>query len=80
MEKKPKESEEALKEGNQCIALGLGVGGFGAATGLALGAVCPLCFIVAPGLVGMGLLRRRAAKRGSSGAGERRCKVKESTS
>ena len=28
-------------------------------------AVCPLCFIVAPGLIGMGLLRRRAGKRGS---------------
>ncbi len=58
------EREDALKEGNQCIALGLGLGGFGAATGLALGAVCPLCFIVAPGLVGMGLWRRSAGKRG----------------
>lgn len=66
MENKRNESEVALKEGNQCIALGLGVGGLGAATGLALGAVCPLCFIVAPGLVGMGLLRRRAGKRGSN--------------
>ncbi len=48
MKKKPKESEEAIKEGNQCIALGLGVGSFSAATGLALGAVCPLCIVVAP--------------------------------
>jgi hypothetical protein len=53
---------EALREANQCSGLGLGVGGLGAGAAMALGATCPLCFVVAPGLVGLGLLERRSAK------------------
>ena len=50
--------EEALREGNTCIALGVGVGGLGTAAAVTLGATCPLCFIAAPALVGMGVYRR----------------------
>ena len=58
--------EQTLSEGNQCIAWGLGIGGFGAATALAVGATCPLCIVVAPGLIGAGLLKRRKALRAAS--------------
>jgi hypothetical protein len=59
-------AEQALSEGNQCIALGLGVGGLGAAAALAIGATCPLCLVIAPGLVGAGFLKRRSALRAAS--------------
>lgn len=55
-------NREALKEGNQCIAVGLGIGSLGAGTLLAFGAACPLCLVAAPGLVGFGLLKRMRAK------------------
>lgn len=57
------ETAQALSEANQCIALGVGVGGLGTAASLALGATCPLCFVVAPALVGAGVVRRVAVKR-----------------
>jgi hypothetical protein len=53
-----------IREGNQYIAFGLGIGFLGALVALTLGATCPLCFIVAPGLVAVGLLKRRAARAG----------------
>ena len=52
------------KEGNQLLGLGLGVGAWGAASGLLLGAVCPVCLVAAPALVGVGLARRWQAARG----------------
>jgi hypothetical protein len=55
-------NREALEEGNRCIAVGLGIGGLGAGTLLAFGAACPLCLVAAPGLVGLGLLKRMRAK------------------
>lgn len=55
-------TEEALRDGNQCIAMGVGLGGFGAGTLLAFGATCPLCLVAAPGLVGLGLYKRFKAK------------------
>lgn len=61
MEKKEKLADleaKARREGNQCIALGVGVGGVGTAAALTLGATCPLCFVVAPALVGLGVYRR----------------------
>lgn len=65
MEKR-KLSDESLKkarrEGNHCIALGVGVGGLGTAAALTLGATCPLCFIAAPPLIGMGVYSRLTSK------------------
>jgi hypothetical protein len=56
--------DEALeKEGNRLLAFGLGVGAWGAASGVLLGAVCPLCVVAAPALVGAGLVRRWQAAR-----------------
>ncbi|HSP18719.1 MAG TPA: hypothetical protein VLQ79_04345 [Myxococcaceae bacterium] len=51
------------KEGNQLLGLGAGVGAWGAASALLLGAVCPVCVVATPALVGLGLLRRWQAGR-----------------
>ncbi|MCO6430099.1 MAG: hypothetical protein J5J00_04505 [Deltaproteobacteria bacterium] len=53
------DSDKARKEGNFCIATGLGVGAVGVTSALAAGVVCPLCYVVPPVLIGMGLIRRR---------------------
>ena len=42
------------REGNTCIGLGTGVGVLGIGSAVTLGATCPLCFFVAPALLGMG--------------------------
>ena len=56
--------DEAKTEANQVIALGAAVGITGGVAGLIVGAVCPLCYFVAPGLIGMGVVGRiRAAKK-----------------
>jgi hypothetical protein len=61
-------------EGNSLLAAGLGVGVIGAASGALLGAVCPLCIVAAPALIGAGVYkhigasrRSRRARRGTSG-------------
>lgn len=46
------------QDGNTCIALGAGVGVLGAASAVLAGAVCPLCYFVAPGLIGLGAYKR----------------------
>lgn len=50
-------------EANRMIGMGVGIGAFGAATALLAGAVCPACVVAAPALVGVGLFRRRRARR-----------------
>lgn len=60
-------SDVLRKEGNQLLGLGLGVGAWGAASGMLLGAVCPVCLVVAPALVGVGLARRWQAARSPVG-------------
>lgn len=66
---KTKTTRDAMKEGNECIAMGLGLGGFGAGTLLAFGATCPLCVVAAPGLIGLGLYKRLTAKGAPGAAG-----------
>lgn len=46
------------KDGNTCLALGAGVGVLGAAGAVIAGAVCPLCYFIAPGLLGIGAYKR----------------------
>lgn len=50
-------------EGNELLGAGLGIGAFGVASGVLLGAVCPLCVVAAPALVGAGIYKRFAARR-----------------
>ena len=49
-------------EANQLITGGLGLGAFGAASAALLGAVCPICVVAAPALVGAGLYKRYKAR------------------
>ncbi len=46
------------REANTCMALGAGVGALGAGAAIAGGAVCPLCYFVAPGLIALGAYKR----------------------
>ena len=46
------------KDANTCIALGAGVGILGTASAALAGAVCPICLVVAPGLLGYGAYKR----------------------
>lgn len=58
----PETSNVQEKEANACIGVGASVGALGAGAA-ALGAVCPVCFIVAPALVGIGLYQRNRSKK-----------------
>jgi len=46
------------REANACIGLGVGVGALGVGGALLSAAVCPICVVVAPGLVGAGVIKR----------------------
>jgi hypothetical protein len=45
------------REAGTCIALGAGVGVLGAASALTGAALCPICVVVAPGLIGLGIFK-----------------------
>lgn len=62
----PETNTHELKEADTCIALGAGVGILGAGAAAATGAVCPLCILIAPGLVGFGAYRRWKASKSKS--------------
>lgn len=55
--------EEQLEEGKRNIKFGFGIGAFGAGSLALIGATCPLCFFVAPALVGVGVWKSRDAKK-----------------
>lgn len=48
---------------NRLLGGGLGIGAFGALSGALLGAVCPLCVVAAPALVGAGIYEHIRASR-----------------
>ena len=51
-----------LREANLCIGTGVGVGLLGAGGALLGGALCPVCVVATPLLVGAGLVARIRAK------------------
>lgn len=51
------------READTVIAIGAGVGALSAGVALASGAVCPLCVVIVPGLIGMGVVERIRASR-----------------
>ena len=53
-----KEVASEKQDANSYIALGAGVGAFGVASAVTIGVVCPLCYFIAPGLVGYGAYKR----------------------
>lgn len=63
------EHDALLKEGTRNIKMGVGVGAFGAGSLALIGVSCPLCFVVAPAFVGVGMWKRRKAKRELSSGG-----------
>ena len=58
-------NKEELKEANFSLCTGAGLGAYAGWTFTA-GAVCPVCVVAAPALIGMGLWGRYKAKRGDS--------------
>ncbi|MDA0660525.1 MAG: hypothetical protein O2931_08505 [Planctomycetota bacterium] len=69
--------QEGLREANSCLVLGAGVGAVGTTTALLAGAICPLCFVLAPALIGVGAwkryqIRRQSAENSSAEAQDRR--------
>lgn len=59
-EKKPDSTdiERQKTEANTCIGIGAAVGVIGATAAAVTGAICPICIIATPGLIGMGVYRR----------------------
>jgi hypothetical protein len=56
-------------EANACIGIGAAVGVIGATAAAITGAVCPICIVATPGLIGVGVYRRwrsRASNRGKA--------------
>lgn len=58
VEKITDQDSETEREANTCIALGAGVGILGATSAVLVGAVCPLCIFVSPGLIGYGVFKK----------------------
>lgn len=52
------EQEKKGMDGNSLLAAGAGVGAVGALGALVVGAVCPLCIVATPALVGAGLVQK----------------------
>ena len=57
------DASEELKEANTLLGTGVGIGVIGAAGAAISGAVCPLCVLFTPVLVGSGIYKRLKAKR-----------------
>ena len=55
--------QQELQDAGSCLAMGAGVGTVGTASALLLGATCPICVIIAPALIGMGLVKGYVARK-----------------
>lgn len=62
-EPQPEQIVQERKDATTCMAIGASVGVLGAASAVLAGAVCPLCFFVAPGLIGVGAYKRAKASK-----------------
>jgi len=63
MRNRSERAKKELQDANSCLALGAGVGAMGTGAALLTGATCPLCVIIAPALIGVGVWKRFAAGR-----------------
>ncbi len=63
MDKKEKQIDEDRANANNLLAAGASAGAIGTAGVLLTGAICPLCIIATPLLLGFGLAKRMNAKR-----------------
>lgn len=64
----PATAAELRQEANSLLGAGAVLGGAGLASGLLLGAVCPVCIVVTPALLGMGTYKHWCARRASKRA------------
>jgi len=55
--------DEKKRDANVMMISGLGIGAFGAVAAAIGGAVCPVCVVAAPALLGVGAFRRWRATR-----------------
>lgn len=55
--------QQEMRDAGSCLAMGAGVGTLGTASALLLGATCPLCVLIAPALIGMGLVKGYTARK-----------------
>jgi hypothetical protein len=55
--------QQELRDAGSCLAMGAGVGTVGTASTLLLGATCPICVIMTPALIGMGLVKGYLARK-----------------
>lgn len=55
--------QEERRDAHALILSGAGIGVFGAVAAAIGGAVCPVCVVAAPALVGLGVYRRWQARR-----------------
>ena len=71
-ERRPTESEAEKREATELIASGVGIGVLGTIAAAISGAVCPVCVVGAPALIGVGAYRRWRASRPRAAPGEPR--------
>jgi len=62
-EERKQQAIQELKDARATLAMGAGVGTIGTASAILLGATCPICVVMAPALIGMGLIKSYAAKK-----------------
>lgn len=58
--------EQDNKDANQYLAMGAGIGVYGAVTAVVGAAACPLCVVAAPAFLGLGVYKKWRAKRAAS--------------
>jgi hypothetical protein len=61
---------EQRSEANTAILTGAGLGAWGAFSAAALGAVCPLCVVVAPALLGYGAYKHYDVRKRTKAAND----------
>ena len=59
----PHAARTLRSQGNELLAMGLGIGTFGVASAVLIGSVCPVCIVATPALLGAGAFRRWQARR-----------------
>ena len=63
MPNREQQIQQELRDAGSCLAMGAGVGTVGTASALLLGATCPICVVMAPALIGMGLVKGYVARK-----------------
>ncbi len=59
-------TKKELKDADTCTAIGAGIGAAGTGAAIITGATCPVCWIAAPALIGIGLAKRLKLKKNAA--------------